>query len=103
MSGAWAIIAEHDLRISTCGLVLSATNPAKGEPVKTAEHENSFFRDHIGYSIGTLGIHRVGLFLALSAVFFSAFCMIISGPVLPEGGSWPEWWNWWRNLPIWKQ
>lgn len=24
MSGAWAIIAEHDLRISTCGLVLSA-------------------------------------------------------------------------------
>ena len=42
------------------GLVLSATNPPKGETVKTAEHENSFFRDHIGYSIGTLGIHRLG-------------------------------------------
>ena len=47
-------------------LVLSATNPKKGEPVKTAEHENTFFRDTIGYSIGTLGIHRLGLFLALS-------------------------------------
>jgi hypothetical protein len=38
--------------------------PAKGEPVKTPDHENTFFRDAIGYSIGTLGIHRLGLFLA---------------------------------------
>ncbi len=37
--------------------------------MKTAEHENTFFRDTIGYSIGTLGIHRLGLFLALSARF----------------------------------
>jgi hypothetical protein len=45
-------------------LVLSALNPQRGEPVKTSEHENTFFRDFIGYSIGTLGIHRLGLFLA---------------------------------------
>ena len=32
-----------------------------GEVVKTAEHENTFFRDTIGWSIGTLGIHRLGL------------------------------------------
>ena len=70
-----------------------------GEPVKTAEHENSFFRDHIGYSIGTLGIHRVGFLLAINAVFFSAVCIIISGPVWTSG--WPEWWNWWLELPIW--
>ena len=81
------------------GLVLSATNPPKGETVKTAEHENSFFRDHIGYSIGTLGIHRLGLFLALGAVFFSAVCIVISGPFWTRG--WPEWWNWWLDLPIW--
>jgi photosynthetic reaction center L subunit len=81
------------------GLVLSATNPPKGEPVKTAEHENSFFRDHIGYSIGTLGIHRLGLLLALGAVFFSAVCIVISGPFWTRG--WPEWWNWWLDLPIW--
>ena len=42
------------------GLVLSAANPPKGEAVKTAEHENTFFRDTIGWSIGTLGIHRLG-------------------------------------------
>jgi photosynthetic reaction center L subunit len=56
-------------------LVLSAANPPKGEVVKGAEHENTFFRDTIGYSIGTLGIHRLGLFLALNAAFWSAVCM----------------------------
>ena len=80
-------------------LILSATNPQKGETVKTAEHENTFFRDAIGYSIGTLGIHRLGLFLALSAGFWSAVCIVISGPFWTRG--WPEWWSWWLNLPIW--
>jgi photosynthetic reaction center L subunit len=81
-------------------LVLSATNPPKGEPVKTPEHEDTFFRDAIGYSVGTLGIHRVGLFLALSAGFWSAVCIVISGPFWTRG--WPEWWGWWLNLPIWR-
>ncbi|MFP4129152.1 MAG: photosynthetic reaction center subunit L [Halorhodospira sp.] len=81
------------------GLILSVTNPQKGEPVKTAEHENTFFRDLIGYSIGSLGIHRLGLFLAVNAAFWSAVCIIISGPFWTRG--WPEWWNWWLNIPIW--
>ncbi|MEO0366159.1 MAG: photosynthetic reaction center subunit L [Pseudomonadota bacterium] len=79
--------------------ILSATNPKKGDRVATAEHENSFFRDSIGYSIGSLGIHRFGLFLALNAGFWSAVCIVISGPFWTRG--WPEWWNWWLALPIW--
>ncbi len=84
-------------------LVLSAVNPPKegmgdGE-VKSPEYEDTFFRDIIGYSVGTIGIHRVGLFLALSAGFWSAVCIIISGPFWTRG--WPEWWTWWLNLPIW--
>jgi photosynthetic reaction center L subunit len=82
-------------------LVLSAANPPKGEVVKTSEHENTFFRDTIGYSVGTLGIHRLGLFLALSAGFWSAVCIIISGPLWAEGNPWVDWWNWWLELPIW--
>jgi len=82
------------------GLVLSATNPGDGQTVKTPDHEDTFFRDLIGYSIGTLGIHRLGLFLALAAVFFSAVCIVISGPFWTRG--WPEWWGWWLHLPIWK-
>ncbi|MAC81680.1 MAG: photosynthetic reaction center subunit L [Rhodobacteraceae bacterium] len=81
------------------GLILSAANPEKGEEMKTPDHEDTFFRDFIGYSIGTLGIHRLGFLLAINAVFFSAVCIIISGPVWTKG--WPEWWNWWLDLPIW--
>jgi len=80
-------------------LVLSSANPASGQTVRSPEHEDTFFRDIIGYSIGTLGIHRLGLFLALSAVFWSAVCIVISGPFWTRG--WPEWWGWWLNLPIW--
>jgi len=80
-------------------LVLSAVNPAKGETVKSPEYEDTFFRDLIGYSVGTLGIHRVGLLLAMNAGFWSAVCIIISGPFWSRG--WPEWWTWWLNLPIW--
>ncbi len=81
------------------GLILSAVNPQKGEKVKTAEYEDTFFRDHIGYSIGALGIHRLGLFLALSAGIWSAICIVISGPFWTR--QWPEWWGWWLSLPIW--
>ena len=80
-------------------LVLSAVNPGRGDRVKTADHENTFFRDVAGYSIGTLGIHRLGLFLALSAGAWSALCIVISGPFWTK--SWPEWWNWWLTMPWW--
>ncbi|EPY01088.1 photosynthetic reaction center subunit L [Magnetospirillum fulvum] len=82
------------------GIILSATNPGKGEQIKTAEHEDTFFRDAVGYSIGALGIHRLGLFLAISAAFWSAVCIVISGPFWARG--WPEWWGWWLNLPVWR-
>ena len=86
-------------------VILSAVNPGRhgieNEPVKTPDHENTFFRDTIGYSIGTVGIHRLGLFLALSAVFFSAVCIIISGPLWAEGDAWDNWWAWWLKIPLW--
>ena len=81
-------------------LVLSAVNPQKGTDVKSPEYEDTFFRDLIGYSVGTLGIHRLGLLPALNAGFWSAICIIISGPFWSRG--WPEWWTWWLNLPIWR-
>ena len=80
-------------------LVLSAVNVPKGEEVKSPEYEDTFFRDFIGYSIGTIGIHRLGLLLALNAGFWSAACIIISGPLFV--GSWPDWWDWWRTIPVW--
>lgn len=81
------------------GMVLSAVNPQKGGEVKTPEHEDTYFRDTIGYSIGTLGIHRLGLFLALNAGFWSAVCIIISGPIY--AGSWIDWWEFIRETLTW--
>jgi len=81
------------------GLVLSAVNPAKDEEVRSPEYEDTYFRDFIGYSVGTLGIHRVGLILALNAGFWSAACIFIAGPLYV--GSWVEWWDWWKVIPIW--
>lgn len=82
------------------GAVLSAANPPRGQKVKTPEHEDTYFRDTIGYSIGTLGIHRLGLFLALSAGFWSAVCIMISGwPIYTE--SWVEFWEIIRETMTW--
>ena len=86
------------------GEILSAVNPGKnrrGErlPVVAGEHESVYFRDTIAYSIGELGIHRLGFFLALNAGIWSAICMIISGPFWTHG--WPYWWSWWLNIPVW--
>ncbi|MFO7804873.1 MAG: photosynthetic reaction center subunit L [Paracoccaceae bacterium] len=80
-------------------LILSTVNPPKGQIIKTADHEDTYFRDLIGYSIGPLGIHRLGLFLALSAGFFSAICIVISGTIWFE--EWIIWWDWWLELPWW--
>ncbi len=74
-------------------LILSATNPQPGHKVRTPDHENTYFRDTIGYSIGTLGVHRLGLLIALNAGIWSAICIVISGTYWPDGAAWIEWWG----------
>ncbi len=80
-------------------LILSAANPKKGLTMRTPDHEDTYFRDLIGYSVGTLGIHRLGLFLALNAGFWSAVCIVISGTIWFD--QWVAWWDWWLQLPWW--
>ena len=74
--------------------ILSASNPGKGREMRMPEHEDTFFRDLMGYSISPLGIHRLGLFLALSAVVFSIVCILIAGPYWTQ--SFESWWE-----PLW--
>ncbi len=80
-------------------LILSAVNPGKGKEIRSPDHEDTYFRDLIGYSVGTLGIHRLGLLLALNAAFWSAVCIIVSGTIWFD--EWVVWWDWWLNLPWW--
>ena len=81
------------------GEILSLAHPQKGEPVRYEEYESIYFRDTIAYSIGSLGIHRLGYFLALNAGIWSAICILISGPFWSRG--WPYWYDWYMNIPIW--
>ncbi|MGR3542152.1 MAG: photosynthetic reaction center subunit L [Hasllibacter sp.] len=80
-------------------LILSAANPAKGEEMKTPDYEDTYFRDYIGYSVGPLGIHRLGLILALQAGLWSAICIVISGTIWFD--EWIAWWDWYLFLPFW--
>ncbi len=80
-------------------LILSAANPPKGEEMKTPDYEDTYFRDFIGYSIGPLGIHRLGLILALQAGLWSAICIVISGTIWFD--EWIAWWDWYLYLPFW--
>jgi photosynthetic reaction center L subunit len=81
-------------------LILSAVNPGKkGDEIRTPDHEDTYFRDLIGYSVGPLGIHRLGLFLALMAGFWSAVCIVISGTIWFD--EWIVWWDWYYELPWW--
>jgi photosynthetic reaction center L subunit len=76
-------------------------NPAPGDKVvKAAEHENAYSAISIGYSIGTLGIHRLG------PVPWRCSRRVLERGVhrhqraLSGRAGWPEWWGWWLNLPI---
>ena len=81
------------------GEVLSIAHPQKGQPVRYEDQESIYFRDTIVYSIGSLGIHRLGYFLALNAGIWSAICIVISGPFWSRG--WPYFFDWFMNIPIW--
>ncbi|MEE2950233.1 MAG: photosynthetic reaction center subunit L [Pseudomonadota bacterium] len=79
------------------GVILAVVNPPKGEEVKFGETENAYFRDYIAYSVGPYGIHRLGLFFALNAGFWSAVCIIISGPFWDKG--WPYFYDFFLQTP----
>jgi photosynthetic reaction center L subunit len=81
------------------GEIVGAANPGGDEPVKYGEHESLYFRDTIGYSIGELGIHRLGYLLAINAAVWSGICMLMAGPFWSRG--WPYWYDWYLNFPLW--
>ncbi|XBQ15408.1 MAG: photosynthetic reaction center subunit L [Oceanicaulis sp.] len=93
--GTTLILAMHG------GVILSTVNNPVRETAKFGEHENQYFRDIIFYSIGPLGIHRLGWICAINAGLWSALCMLIAGPFW--SGGWPYWYDWYLQLPFWDE
>ena len=88
------------LVVCMAALVLSAANPPKGDAGQDGRTREHVLPRHDRLVDRHVRRAPLGLFLALSAGFWSAVCIVISGPFWTRG--WPEWWGWWLNLPIWK-
>jgi photosynthetic reaction center L subunit len=73
--------------------ILGTYNTDKDPAVETANVDN-FWRDYVGYSIGELGIHVLGFWLAIYTLIMSDLCILTSGTVVQD---WVKFWEW--HLP----
>ena len=65
-----------------------------------SEHNvDGFWRNLLGYSIGEIGIHRLGFWVAVAAVLFSNLCIFLTGTLVYD---WSDFWRFWDGLPIWE-
>jgi photosynthetic reaction center M subunit len=75
--------------------ILSAAN----RPLVSEQNVDGFWRNLLGYSIGDIGIHRAGFWLAIASVLFSNLCIFLSGTLVHD---WAGFWAFWDKLPIWQ-
>ncbi len=71
------------------GAILGTYNTNADSMVET-ETEDNFWRDYVGYSIGELGIHVLGFWLAIYTLTMSDLCILTSGTVVQD---WVKFWN----------
>jgi photosynthetic reaction center M subunit len=76
--------------------ILSAAN----RPNVQEENVDGFWRNILGYSIGEVGIHRLGFWVAMAAVLFSNLCIFLSGTLVFD---WVAFWTFWDNIPVWQK
>lgn len=77
----------------------SAILSAAGRPNVSEKNVDGFWRNLLGYSIGEIGIHRMGFWVAMSAVLFANLCIFLSGTLV---FNWYEFWGFWDNIPVWQ-
>ena len=65
-----------------------------------SEHNvDGFWRNLLGYSIGEIGIHRLGFWVAVASVLFSNLCIFLTGTLVYN---WAGFWRFWDKLPVWE-
>ena len=68
-------------------------------PMKEEENEDGFWRSLQGYSVGEIGIHRLGFWVAIASVMFANLCIFLSGTLVYD---WNAFWYFWDRLPLWQ-
>jgi photosynthetic reaction center M subunit/photosynthetic reaction center L subunit len=75
--------------------ILSAVN----QPYVTERNVDGFWRNLLGYSIGEVGIHRLGFWMAIASVLFANLCIFLSGTLVYN---WTGFWTFFDGLPFWE-
>ncbi|HMQ51096.1 MAG TPA: photosynthetic reaction center subunit M [Anaerolineae bacterium] len=75
--------------------ILSTVN----RPDISERNVDGFWRNLLSYSIGEIGIHRLGLWVAMASVLFSNLCIFLSGTLVYN---WSGFWSFVDNLPFWE-
>jgi photosynthetic reaction center M subunit/photosynthetic reaction center L subunit len=70
-----------------------------GRPFVREGNVDAFYRNIQAYSIGEVGIHRFGFWVAAASVLFSNLCIFLSGTLV---GDWVEFWEFWNEFPVWE-
>lgn len=101
----WHMLGTAALFFSTMVLGMHGGAILSGAKRRETDITNihTFWRDVQSYSIGEIGIHKVAMWLAISAMIFSSMCMLTSGDygavgTVQNGQGWNNWWNWWSKL-----
>jgi photosynthetic reaction center M subunit len=68
-------------------------------PLIREDNVDGYWRNLLGYSIGEIGIHRMGFWLATASVLFSNLCIFLSGTLIQD---WAGFWAFWDEFPIWQ-
>lgn len=68
-------------------------------PLIKEDNVDGYWRNLLGYSIGEIGIHRMGFWLGTTSVLFSNLCIYLSGTLVDD---WAAFWAFWDRLPIWQ-
>lgn len=77
----------------------SAILSAAKRPQVQEGNVDGFWRNLLGYSIGEIGIHRLGFWVAISSVLFANLCIFLSGTLV---FNWVTFWQFWGEIPLWQ-
>jgi hypothetical protein len=95
---AVTLLLHHALALALHGGWSCRRPTREGRGDEVARPRGHLLPRLIGYSVGPLGIHRLGLFLALNAGFWSAICIVISGTIWFD--QWVFWWDWYARSAL---
>ncbi len=89
---AWGVLGFFltAMVLAMHGSAILGTYNTNADPTVETENVDNFWRDYIGYSIGELGIHVLGFWLAIYTLIMSDLCILTSGTVVND---WVDFWH----------